>query len=146
MEQNERKKEEEEKEEEEDDPSPPAPNSPQDSGRDQDPSSLPGSAMLPSLTSNDDFIVDGFDFSTGVSICHVLASDSGDEEEEVMAPVKGPQQLSSALMKVLGVNKPQQPPQPGKQCLLANRSLPDVRIPLSQTCWWEGWLPILSEP
>lgn len=125
MEQEERR----EEEEEEDEPSPPAPHSPQDSGRDQD-TSPPPNGMMPSPSSNDDFIVDGFDFSTGVSICHVLASDSGDEEEEVMAPVKGPQQLSSALMKVLGVSKPQHP-QHGEQCLHADLSLSDGRVPLS---------------
>ena len=71
---------------------------------------LPSSSA--SSSPHDDFIVDGFDFSTGVSICHELASDSGDErddEDEVtISPDKGPQQLGSALMKVLGVSSSKQ--------------------------------------
>ena len=63
-----------------------------------------------SSSPKDDFIVDGFDFSTGVSICHELASDSGDDEEDddelvAISPMKGPQQLGHALMKVLGVKQ-----------------------------------------
>lgn len=65
-----------------------------------------------SSSPHDDFIVDGFDFSTGVSICHELASDSGDdrddEDEVTISPVKGPQQLGNALMKVLGVSSSKQ--------------------------------------
>lgn len=54
----------------------------------------------------DDFIVDGFDFSTGVSICHELAADSA---EERTLPVEDPALLGSALKRVLGVSEhPQQ--------------------------------------
>ena len=133
-----------EEEEKEEKTSPPSHYSPQDGGKEQEAFSLPGDAMLPSSSSpNDDFIVDGFDFSTGVSICHELASDSGDEEESMIAPVKGPLQLGTALMKVLGVSKP--PQQPGELCqYAAGHCLTDQC--LSQlTCCREEELATLSE-
>ena len=48
-----------------------------------------------------------------MSICHELASDSGDDRDEedelTISPAKGPQQLGNALMKVLGVSSKHQP-------------------------------------
>ena len=65
--------------------------------------------------SDNEFILDGFDFSTGVSICQELDMDEDDSRggrikeslsTSLLAPdgVSSPTQLSNALLKVLGVN------------------------------------------
>ena len=54
-------------------------------------------------------MLEGFDFSTGLSICHELESDSDDDnvlEKPWLPPVvSNEQQLTSALINVLGVGK-----------------------------------------
>ena len=54
------------------------------------------------LSRNEDneYILDGFDFSTGVSICQELDLD----EEDAHEGVKSPSQLSDVLLKALHVN------------------------------------------
>ena len=50
------------------------------------------------------FVLEGFDFSTGLSICHTLEADSDEEQPKPAADVSSSEQLSCALMKVLGIS------------------------------------------
>lgn len=69
-------------------------------------------AMALSRDEDNEFILDGFDFSTGVSICQELDldEDDGRMDEKISSSllahedVKSPSQLSSVLLKALGVN------------------------------------------
>lgn len=73
---------------------------------------------LPSSSPNDDqeFILEGFDFSTGVSICRELATDS--DEEDNREKTKDPKltkasneyELTDALMTILQVSGPEERP------------------------------------
>lgn len=91
------------------DPSPPS-SSPADIKDDCD-SGLPSSSPL---DDNQEYMLDGFDFSTGVSICQTLASESDDEIDSNSLSDKN--QLASALMNVLNISK-------GDQNELSNRPL-----------------------
>ena len=52
----------------------------------------------------DQFVLDGFDFSTGLSICHTLESDSDEEQPKpTTVSVSSSEDISSALMKALGI-------------------------------------------
>ena len=59
---------------------------------------------VPDSPLKDQFVLDGFDFSTGLSICHTLESDSDEEQPEPAADASSSEQLSCALMKVLGIS------------------------------------------
>lgn len=63
---------------------------------------------------DNEFIIDGFDFSTGVSICQDLDLDedegrAGRTVPENILLSKDPTQLGNVLMKALGVDKDQEP-------------------------------------
>lgn len=63
----------------------------------------------------DQFMLEGFDFSNGLSIYKTFESDSDDEQPEpVILPTSAsnPEQLSNALMMVLGVCR-----EPRGQCV-----------------------------
>ncbi len=77
----------------------------------------PVSEQSISKEDNNEYMFDGFDFSTGVSICQELDMDEEDRGEEgrgikeslstsLLGPegLSSPTQLSNALLKVLGVN------------------------------------------
>lgn len=61
---------------------------------------------LPSCSPLDDeheYMLDGFDFSTGVSICQTLASDSEEESNDPIPNNANKYQLTTALMNVLNI-------------------------------------------
>ena len=69
------------------------------------------SGVVSSTSPRDDqeFILEGLDFSSGLSICHALASDSDDEEDHIKTTnnkfpqVADKQELTSALRNILQV-------------------------------------------
>ena len=82
----------------------------------QDPSKQPTKQS----EEDNEFILDGFDFSTSVSICQVLDLDEDEpvansKEGVVTAPssshkpIKDPSELGNALLKALGVGKEEEP-------------------------------------
>ncbi len=82
----------------------------------------PNPPATPSRKEEDnEFILDGFDFSTGLSICQALDldEDEGNDAEvakgrPVLTPntAKDPSELGNALMKALGVGKEQESAEP----------------------------------
>lgn len=80
------------------------------------------SVLPPSHPKNtEEFILDGFDFSTGLSICHELATDN-EEEKQMLPNVKDKHQMTNALMSMLGVPKEEE----NKSNPLYNK--PDQRV------------------
>lgn len=97
-----------------------SPTTPEDQGeepqqpqhREQEPAPLE-----PPPEEDNEFILDGFDFSTGVSICQELDLDDDEPVSSqegvavpppgpvVSKPIKDPSELSNALLKALGVGK-----------------------------------------
>lgn len=90
---------------------------------------------LPSSSPNDDqeFILDGFDFSTGVSICRELATDSDEEDnhgktqDSKLTKAANEHELTDALMTILQVSgSEERPGHPGMNKPLRAMTLDEI--------------------
>lgn len=67
-------------------------------------SESPVEKSVPHSPLKDQFVLDGFDFSTGLSICHTLESDSDEEQPTLTtSDSSNSEELGSTLMKMLGI-------------------------------------------